>query len=122
MSDCPAMIWIVLAGVVAGGWSFMLWAPLAREITIKLATLLEWAKRENATVYAAKLEPISPFRGKRFNANKVNGILKADFSEFGDVCQRLQREAKKLDVKAHYAMIPFGSYLVGLAVWYFFVR
>lgn len=122
MSDCRPMMWIVLAGVLAGGWSAMLWAPLAREITIKLATLLDWARRENPSLYAAKLEPITPFVGKRFKANKVNGILKADFSQFGEICQRLQREAKKLDVKAHYAMIPFGVYVVGVAVWYFAVR
>jgi hypothetical protein len=122
MSDCPAMIWIVSLGVIAMGWTTMLWAPLAREISIKLATLLEWARRENPALYAAKLEPITPFLGQRFKANKVNGILKADFSEFGDVCQRLQREARRLDVKAHYAMVPFGVYLVGLAVWYFAVR
>ena len=92
---------------------------------IKLGTLLDWARRENPAAYAARLAPLTPFvgkGGKTFKHSRLKGILRADLAEFGEVCQRLQREARKLDVKAHYGLIPIGVYLTGLAVWFFAIK
>jgi len=117
------MTWIlVVLGVIAAGWSTMLGAPPSRELMIKLGTLLDWARRQNPSLYASRLAPLSPFVGKTFKHNKLKGILRADLSEFGEVCQRLQRDARKLDVRAHYGLIPIGVYLTGLAVWFFALK
>ena len=105
-------------GVIALILATLLWAPPSRELTIKLATLLDWAKRQNPELYAARIAPLSPFVGKAFKPAKLKGVLRADLSEFGEICQRLQREARRLDVKAHYSLIPVAVYLVGLGVWY----
>lgn len=117
------MSWIaIVLGVIAAAWSTMLGAPPSRELMIKLGTLLDWARRENPAAYASRLAPISPFVGKTFKHSRLKGLLRADLAEFGEVCQRLQREARKLDVKAHYGLIPIGVYLTGLAVWFFAIK
>jgi hypothetical protein len=43
--------------------------------------------------------------------------LRADLSGFGEIVQRLQREAKKLDRKAHVALVPVGLYVIALGCW-----
>ena len=116
-------MWLpIVLGVIAAAWSTMLGAPPSRELMIKLGTLLDWARRENPAFYAARLAPLSPFVGKTFKHNRLKGILRADLSELSEVCQRLQREARKLDVRAHYGLIPIGVYLTGLAVWFFAIK
>lgn len=112
------MILRLVLGAVALVLAWMLGAPPSRELMIKLGTLLEWAQRTNPELYAARIAPISPFVGKAFKHSKLKGILRADLSEFGEICQRLQREAKKLDVKAHFGLIPIAVYLIGLGAWY----
>ena len=112
------MILRLVLGAVALILAWMLGAPPSRELMIKLGTLLDWAQRTHPALYAAKIAPISPFVGKAFKHSKLKGILRADMSEFGEVCERLQREARKLDVKAHFGLIPIAVYLTGLGVWY----
>lgn len=111
-------VWVI-CGLVAFGWTGAMFAPPSRELMIKLGTLMDWCRRENPQLYASALAPITPFVGKAFKHNRLKGILRADMSGFGEVCARLQREARKLDVKAHIAMIPAGIYLLALGVWYF---
>lgn len=108
----------VVFGVVAFALAAFIGMPPSRELMLKLGTLLDWARRENPQLYAAQLEPISPFVGKSFKHARLKGILRADLTGFGEICQRLQREAKRLDVKAHYGLIPIAVYALGLAVWY----
>jgi hypothetical protein len=112
------MVLRLVLGAVALIIAWMLWAPPSRELVIKLGTLLEWAQRTHPELYAARLAPLSPFVGKAYKPNKLMGVLRADMTEFGEVCVRLQREARKLDRKAHYAVIPIAVYLIGLGVWY----
>ena len=39
-------------------------------------------------------------------------------AEFGAACQQLQREASKLDRRAHIGMLPIAVYVAGVAVWW----
>ena len=117
-------MWMIVAlGVLSWMVASALWIPPSRELVIKLGTLLDWARRQNPELYAQRLAPITPFVSTtEFKMKKINGVLRADMSEFGEICQRLQREAKKLDRKAHLALWPMALYAVGLAVWWFAVR
>jgi hypothetical protein len=85
---------------------------------IKLGTLIDMAERANAALFSEKLAPISPFIGGRFEHRRVTGVLKTDFAPYGEICQRLHREASKLDRRAHIGMAPFGLYLLGAALWW----
>jgi hypothetical protein len=85
---------------------------------LKLGTLVDWTRRTNPELFREKIEPINPFVGKSFKHNRIGKVLKVDLSEFGEISQRLQREAKALDRRAHVAMVPALVYLVGLGVWF----
>jgi hypothetical protein len=96
----------------------MLGMPVSRELMLKLGTLVDWARRTNPELFRSQIEPISPFVGKQFKHSRLSKLLKADLSQFGEICQRLQREAKTLDKRAHVAMLPALAYLLGLGVWF----
>lgn len=102
----------------AFGLSAALGMPASRELMLKLGTLVDWARRENPELYKTQIEPISPFVNGKFVHKRITSMLKADMTPFGEVCVRLQREAKKFDRKAHVAMIPAVAYLLGLGVWF----
>ena len=114
-------MWIVLGlGVLAWLVSSALWVPPSRELVIKLGTLLDMARRANPELYASRLAPITPFVSPTvFKMGKIAKVLRADMSEFGEICQRLQRESKKLDRRAHVAMLPMLLYFIGVGVWWF---
>jgi hypothetical protein len=105
-------------GVVAFMVSGALGMPVSRELMLKLGTLDDWTRRMNPELYREKIAPITPFVGKQFKHSRLSKMLKADLSEFGDTCQKLQREAKALDKRAHVAMLPALVYLVGVGVWF----
>jgi hypothetical protein len=109
---------LTLFGVVAFMISGMLGMPVSRELMLKLGTLVDWTRRSNPELFRVKIEPISPFVGKAFKHSRISKLLKADLSEFGEISQRLQREAKALDKRAHVAMLPALVYLLGLGVWF----
>ena len=109
---------ITLFGVAAFMASGMLGMPVSRELMLKLGTLVDWTRRTNPELFREKIEPISPFVGKSFKHSRIAKVLKADLSQFGPTCQKLQREAKALDKRAHVAMIPALVYLLGLGVWF----
>jgi hypothetical protein len=109
---------LTLFGVVAFMISGMLGMPVSRELMLKLGTLVDWTRRSNPELFREKVEPISPFVGKTFKHNRIGKMLKADLSQFGEISQRLQREAKALDKRAHVAMLPALVYLLGLGVWF----
>jgi hypothetical protein len=117
-------MWIVVGlGVLAWLVSSALWVPPARELVIKLGTLMDWARRQNPELYASRLAPITPFVSpKVFKMGKINKVLRADLSEFGEICQRLQREGKQLDRRAHVATLPMMLYAIGVGVWWFVLR
>jgi hypothetical protein len=108
----------VLFGVVAVGISGALGMPVSRELMLKLGTLVDWARRSNPEQFRIQIEPINPFVGRKFKHNRIGPMLKADLTPFGEICVRLQREAKKLDKRAHVAMLPVVAYLLGLGVWF----
>lgn len=112
------MLVVLVLGAVASALSFALAFPPAREARIKLGTLIDQAERENPQFFRQHLAPINPFAGGRFDHRRVTGILKADFTHYGEISQRLHRELKKLDRRAHVGMIPFGLYLVGAGLWW----
>jgi hypothetical protein len=115
---CPAVTTVLtLFGLAAFMASGMLGMPVSRELMLKLGTLVDWTRRTNPELFREKVEPISPFVGKVFKHNRIGKMLKADLSQFGETCQKLQREAKALDKRAHVAMLPALVYLVGLGVW-----
>jgi hypothetical protein len=114
-------MWIAIA---AGALTWMLasalWVPPARELIIKLGTLMDMARRANPELYAARLAPITPFVSPTvFKLQHVTKVLRADVSEFGVICQRLHAEAKRLDRRAHYSLIPVILYALGLGTWWY---
>ena len=109
---------IVAVGVIAFALGGALSLPPSRELVLKLGTLVDMARRANPERFAAQLEAVNPFVGTAFKHSRIKGILRADMSGFGEVCDRLQREARSLDRRAHLGAIPVLAYLVGLAVWY----
>jgi len=109
---------IVAVGVIAFALGGVLSLPPSRELVLKLGTLVDMARRANPERFAAQLEALNPFVGASFKHNRIKGILRADLSGFGEVCERLQREARSLDRRAHLGAIPVLAYLVGLALWY----
>jgi hypothetical protein len=112
------MVASVVLGFFAFGLAAVLGMPPSRELMIKLGTLLDWAQRQNPPLYAAQLAPISPFVGKTFKHSRLKGILRADMSGYGEICQRLQRDARRLDARAHVGLIPIAVYLTGLGLWF----
>ena len=104
----------VLALMIGGALSL----PPSRELVLKLGTLVDMARRADPERFRAQLEPHNPFVGTAFKHNRIKGILRADLSGFGEICQRLQREARALDRRAHYGAIPVLVYLAGLGIWY----
>lgn len=107
-----------LFGVIAFGWSGALGMPVSRDLMLKLGTLVDMTRRANPELFEQRIAPINPFVGKKFKHNRISPMLKADLAQFGEIPQRLQREAKALDRKAHVAMLPALAYLVGLGVWF----
>lgn len=112
------LTWFTVFGVVAFSMSGMLGMPVSRELMLKLGTLVDWTRRTDPELFRRQIEPISPFVGKQFKHSRIGKLLKADLSGFGEICQRLQREAKALDKRAHVAMLPALAYLLGLGVWF----
>lgn len=110
-------IWLGL-GFAAFGLSGFFGMPISRELFLKMTTLVDWTRRTNPQLYAQKIEPISPFAGKVFKHHRVGKLLKADLTEFGEICQRLQREAKQLDKRAHVAILPVVVYVLSAGVWF----
>ena len=45
-------------------------------------------------------------------------MLRADLSQYGEICQRLQREARQLDRRAHLGMLPAMAYLAAAGLWF----
>jgi hypothetical protein len=119
-----AGMWIAIGlGLIAMGVSTALWAEPARELVIKLGTLMDWARRTNPELFASRLAPITPFiDAKKFALARVTSVLRADMSEFGVICQRLQRECKQLDRRGHIALWPMLVYMLGLGAWWFLHR
>lgn len=105
-------------GVFAFGLSGALGMPVSRELMLKLGTLVDMTKRANPALFEERIAAINPFEGKKFKHHRIGPMLKADLSQFGELPQRLQREAKALDRRAHVAMLPVLAYLVGLGVWF----
>lgn len=100
-----------------------MWMGPARELIIKLGTMKDWARRENAELYARTLLPISSSGGAKIPAGKrVTLALRADLSGFGPIVQSLQREAKVLDRKAHIAMWPLAAYAIACVAWWLLLR
>ena len=81
---------------------------------LKLGTLVDWARRSNPEQFRVQIEPINPFVGNKFKHNRISPMLKTDMAPFGEICQRLHREAKKLDRRAHYALAPMILYALGV--------
>ena len=112
-------MWLVLGlGLVASWIAMALTMPASRELMIKLGTLVSWTQRTNPELYRQKIEPINPFVGKTFKHNRITGMLRADLTPFGAICQQLQTEARKLDRRAHIGMLPIVVYLVGAGLWW----
>lgn len=104
-------------GAIAGALSFFMGVPPSRDLVLKLGTLVDMARRADPERFRAQLEPVNPFAGGKFVHARVGKLLRSDVSDFGEICQRLQREARKLDKRAHLALIPVALYLAGLATW-----
>ncbi|HKU42891.1 MAG TPA: hypothetical protein VJR89_32250 [Polyangiales bacterium] len=91
---------------------------MSRDLMLKLGTLVDMTRRANPELFQARIEAINPFVGKKFKHHRIAPMLKADLSQFGEIPQRLQREAKALDRRAHVAMLPVVAYLACLGLWF----
>jgi hypothetical protein len=108
---------ILLLGLLAFGLAGAMTLPPSRELTIKLGTLVDMTRRANPELFRSTIEPTNPFVGRSFKHNRIKGMLRADLSKFGDISQRLQREARQLDKRAHVGVLPVVAYLVGVGLW-----
>jgi hypothetical protein len=117
-------MWMMVGlGFVAAAAAMAMWIGPARELIIKLGTMKDWARRENAELYARILQPISSSSGAKISGGKrVTLALRADLSGFSPIVQGMQRDAKALDRKAHIAMWPLGLYIVAFAGWWILSR
>jgi hypothetical protein len=109
---------ILLLGLLAFGLAGAMTLPPSRELTIKLGTLVDMTRRADPELFRATIEPTNPFVGRSFKHSRIKGMLHADLSRFGDISQRLQREARRLDKRAHLGALPVVAYLVGLGLWF----
>lgn len=117
-------MWLMVGlGFLAAVAAMAMWIGPARELVIKLGTMRDWARRENPELYARTLHPLSSAGGSTHSAGKrLTLLLRADLSGFGEIVQRLQREARKLDRKAHIAMWPLALYAVVFVGWWLLMR
>src|SRR5262249_52041861 len=107
----------IALGLFACWLSFMLIMPVSRELLIKLGTLVDMCRRANPERFVTALAPHNPFVGGKFIHRRITRVLKADLADFGELCQRLQREARKLDRRAHIGLWPIAVYALGLGTW-----
>lgn len=108
---------LVGLGVVAFVLAGALGIPPSRDLVVKLGTLVDMARRADPERFRAQLEPLNPFVNGKFVHKKITGMLRADLSAFGELCQRLQRDARALDRRAHLGLLPIALYLVGIGAW-----
>ena len=111
-----------LLGLVAWGFTFGIWGSAARSLVLKLRTLVDMAQRARPELFAAQIEPINPFAGGSLKLPRVTAMLRADLTQFGEVCQRLQREAKRLDRRGHLSILPVLVYAIAAGLWYALAR
>ena len=45
-------------------------------------------------------------------------VLRADLAQYDAICQRLQREARQLDRRAHLGLLPALAFLAGVGLWF----
>jgi len=112
------MFWAVALGIIAFGATWGLTLPASRSLVIKLGTLVDMARRANPELFRAQLEQANPFVGTKFKHSRVTAMLRADLSQYGEICQRLQREARQLDRRAHLGMLPAMAYLAAAGLWF----
>jgi hypothetical protein len=112
------MVVIVLLGLLAFYATSALMMPPSRDLMLKLGTLVDMTRRANPELFGRVIEPTNPFVGKSFRHNRIKGVLRADLSQFGEISQRLQFEARRLDRKVHLGLLPALAYLLGLGLWY----
>jgi hypothetical protein len=104
----------LLAFMLAGALSL----PPSKELILKLGTLVDMARRADPERFRTQLQAVNPFVDGAFKHGRIKDILRSDLSAFGELCERLQREARGLDRRAHLGAIPVLAYLVGLGIWY----
>jgi hypothetical protein len=109
---------VVVSGLVALGWSSWVIMPASSALIITLRKLHEAARRADVALFKSAIEPNSPIQGGRFIHRQIGFMLKADLTLFGADCQALQLEARRLDRRCHYGLIPIGLFALGCALWY----
>jgi hypothetical protein len=113
---------MMVAGVLGFLALLLSWGvimPASRTLILKLGTLSDMARRARPELYRERLQEIDPHDGPKFRHNRVTRMLRADMSDFGEICQRLQQEARKLDRRVHLGLLPIAIYAIGLAAWRF---
>jgi hypothetical protein len=91
-------------------------------LVVKLRTLVDMAQRARPELFAAQIAPIDPFADGGVKLPRVTAMLRADLTQFGEVCQRLQREAKRLDRRGHLSILPVLVYALAAGLWYALAR
>lgn len=109
---------VMVLGLAAFGCSAWVIMPASSSLIATLRTLHEAARRASPELFRSAIEPLSPIQGGRFIHRQISAMLKADFAPFGADCQALQLEARRLDRRAHYGLIPLALFALGALLWY----
>jgi len=109
---------MVVSGLVALGAGMSVMWPASSALIMTLRKLHEAARRANPELFRSAVEPHSPIQGGRFIHRQIGFMLKADLAAFGADCQAMQAEARRLDRRAHYGLIPIGLFALGCLLWY----
>ena len=109
---------MVVSGLVAFGAGMSVMWPASSKLIVTLRKLHEAARLGNPELFRSALEPHSAIQGGRFVHRQITFMLKADLAPFGEESQALQLEARRLDRRVHYGLIPLGLFALSCLLWY----
>jgi hypothetical protein len=115
-----ASIVTIVSGLVALGCSAAVIASASRKLVTTLRALDDTCRRTDLDRYQHTIEPVSAFQGGEFVHRRLTGMLRADFAPFGAECQRLHAQARALDRRAHYGLLPLAAFGLGCVLYYGF--
>ena len=112
-----AGVMLVVSGLSAMAWSAMVIAPASARLIKTLRALVDAARHANPELFQSRIEPTNPFHAGGFEHRRITGMLKADLTDFGSECRRLQQHARQLDRRSHYGLLPLAAFALGCVLW-----
>jgi hypothetical protein len=93
-------------------------ASASRKLVQTLRELADAARNADPERYQRAIEPVSAFQDGEFVHRRLTGMLRADFAPFGEQCIRLHAQARALDRRAHYGLLPLALFALGCLLYY----